>query len=285
MQASAITVERESGSGLSAGYWYHIVGEEFPAPHDAIDKGLDIDGQTLLAAVLAYVRKTGNCEFPFLLWNALEQLPDFEAYRIQQDELLCAELDRRRLPHCLDSGCDGSGPLGLQGGDVVGVVVSHDYPQAASKDEVFQVVPPSNGKAQDGGSESQIAPGSRLPSVFSCSLHARGNNDPHDAGQQNARDDGPKHRQSLVGERLEQIGGQGGGGHGDSSIDAKRVSLQQPPRDLFTVIYDCRGAILFALGLAIGVVLSISMVESEINSFFSGEEGVEACRALLSRVQ
>lgn len=152
---------------------------------------------------------------------------------------------------------------------------------AASKDEVFQVVPPSNGKAQDGGTESQIAPSSRLPSVFSCSLHARGNNDPHDAGQQNARDDGPKHRQSFVCEGLEQIGGQGGGSHVDSSVDAKRISLQQPS----SVIYDGLAPVIFAAGVAVGIVLSLWVVELEVDAFFSSEQGISACRALVDQAQ
>jgi hypothetical protein len=150
-----------------------------------------------------------------------------------------------------------------------------------SQDGVLDVVPPSNGKAQDGGSESQIASGPCFPSVLSGSLHARGNNDPHDAGQQNARDDGPKHRQSLVGEGLEQIGGQGGGGHGDSSVDAKGISLQQPP----TVIYAGFGPVIFAVGVAVGIVLSLWVVELEVDAFFASEQGMSACRALVDQAQ
>lgn len=60
----------------------------------------------------------------------------------------------------------------------------------------------------------------------------------------------------------------------DQIIDAERVSLSQ-------ALYAYRGVLFFAIGLTCGVFLSLSIVEHEITAFFSSEQGVEACRAVL----
>jgi hypothetical protein len=43
--------------------------------------------------------------------------------------------------------------------------------------------------------------------------------------------------------------------------------------------------ITFFIGVAVGIASTVLLVESELESFFSGEQGLSACRAFLDRAR